>query len=352
MLLMGFSILHPVADADAWNAALACLPPDRLDIHFTPEYAAAQALLGIEPRLAIYRFDRNYVVLQPFALRAINVGGVHAVDIANLYGYGGPVTNHGPALYQWFDQSFRAWCAEHKVVSEFCALHPLLIGHQASLLRGMPGIGPLDLRKQVVTVDLTGGPMAGYKDRRLAGIKAAERAGVQVAIVANTADFIRLYRQTMARHHAAPRWHVSDEYLDAVARIGHIFHASIDGEVESAAVVLYCGSRAYYHFAGNAMVHPKACANDLLLHTIAMWAKNRGMTMFHLGGGPTNAADDPVLHYKAGFGDGRAPAFSYFRVLDVDAYRGLCALKIADELAATGAQFETSFEPLYRREAS
>lgn len=348
---MGFSVLHPIADTDAWNAALACLPPDRIDIHFTPEYAAAQALLGVEPRLALYRFDKNYVVLQPFGLRIVNIGGVHAVDIANLYGYGGPVTNHGPVLYQWFDQAFRAWCAERGVVSEFCALHPLLIGHQASLLRGV--IGPLQIRKQVVVVDLTGDPKAGYKDRRLAGIKAAERAGVVVSVETNPfLGFIRLYRQTMARHHAAPRWHVGDEYLAALCRIGQIFYASIDGEVESAALVLSLGTRAYYHFAGNAMARPKACANDMLLHTIAMWAKNRGMTTFHLGGGPTSAADDPVLHYKAGFGDGRAPAFSYFRVLDVDAYRGLCALKIADELAATGAQFETPFEPLYRREAS
>jgi serine/alanine adding enzyme len=347
---MGFLVLTPHgADVAKWEAVLDILPPKLRDIHFTPQYSAAQELLGLEARLAVYEWE-GYVVAQPFALRHVEVGNTNAMDISSLYGYGGPVSNHGPQLYAWFDEAFREWCQQKGVVSEFCALHPLIWSHQASLLwaKGFR----IELRKPIVLMDLRSDFEAEYKDRRIAGIKAALKAGVKVTIEPCTKDFAHLYRTTMARTDAAPRWDFPDAYFDALIEMGAVFLAKIGDHVESAALMIYGYGTAYYHFAGNAMENPKACANDLLVHEMALFARKQGPRWFHLGGGATSSLDDGVFHYKAGFSDRRAQALSYFRVFDDRAYRDLCLAKIGEEVAMTGAEFKSEFLPLYRREVS
>jgi len=359
---MSFSVLRPDADADRWAAIIDALPENLRDVHFTPQYAAAQKLLGVKPLMAIYEWE-GYVVAQPFALRRTFVGsaalenaygGLMAVDIANLYGYGGPVSSHGVQLYRWFSNAFLEWCRAHGVVSEYCALHPLMYPHQRALVREV--VEPVT-RKQVVVMDLRLAPMEGYTENRLGGIRTARRAGVSVVCVrsksvAEHQPFIRLYRETMLRKRAAARWYFPDEYLAALCRIGTVFYAMLDGEVESASLVLHGYGTAYYHLTANAMRTPKARANDLLVHEIAEWARGVGCTRLHLGGGATAAEDDPVLRFKADYSTGRAPAYSYFRVFDDVAYRELCAAKAKQEIAETGAEYRTWFQPMYRREAS
>jgi hypothetical protein len=351
---MSFDVLTPDGnDAIRWLAAIDRLPVGLRDVHLTLEYAAAQTFLGVEPRLAVYEHE-GYVVVQPFALRKVSVGGIEAFDIANLYGYGGPISNHGEQLYEWFDRSFTGWCRDMGVVSEFCALNPMSGSHQDSLLRRT--VQTVE-RKPVVVVDLSRPIGSTYRDRRAAGVKAATKHGVNVT--SNTTDFedrefVRLYNVTMRRRRAARRWDFPDAYLMALCNLGTVFCAVMpDGDVESAGLMLDGQNGvAYYHLAGNMMNARKAGANDLLIHEMALCAQRMGCKMLHLGGGATSKLDDPVLAYKAGFSDARLMAKTYFRVLDEARYHELCMAKAAQEIADTGAPFTTSFQPMYRREGS
>lgn len=364
---MSFSILSAWDDAAKWANIIDMLPAHLRDVHFSPEFMAAQAMLGHDPRLAIYAYQ-DYIVVQPFIVRDVEIGGKATGyrDIASAVGgYGGPLSNHNCTLYAWFIEAFQGWCRDNRIVSEFCALHPMLLGHQKMLLASGP---KLSERKQVVVIDLTG-PAAGadaYHKRRAQGVTAAWRNTVRVmnypystgaVAPATAAHFVELYRETMLRQQAAQRWWLPDEYLIELCKFGVVFAAYAVGEdkPESAAILVgrKSGDRstAYYHLAGNALRHPNVGANDLLVHEMAAWAKLAGFRWLHLGGGATAAEDDPVLFYKAGFSDLRRPAMSYFRVFDPSSYRALCAAKVEDEVDKTGAEFSTSFEPAYRREA-
>lgn len=348
--MTGFAILDPVKDAERWRDIMLAMPSGLRDVHFSPEYAAAQSLLGVEPFLAVYSFDRYYVA-QPFALRRSSVGGMAVTDLSNLQGYGGPVSNHGPALYAWFAKEFREWCAREGIVSEFCALHPLMVDHQRRLL-GSEAV-PV-FRKEVVVVQLRPGvfPSSGYRDRRVAGLKAAKNWGVAAAIEDDPTPFIDLYQRTMVRRKAPARWILPEAFLRALCKIGSVFVARIGGEPESAGLMLRGnGGNAYYHLAGNALTRPKAGANDALINEMICHAWTMGDKCFHLGGGPTSDDVDPVLQFKAGFSDGRAQAWTYFRVLDQRAYDALCAAKVDEERAA-GAELSGGFLPMYRREAT
>lgn len=353
---MGFRVIR-LTDPGGfkqWSDAVAALPVNLQDIHFSAGYAAAQQYLDVEPVLAVYE-AHGYRVVQPFALRKVSVGGIEAMDVANLYGYGGPASDHSWQLYAWFHEALMTWFRDVGIVSEFCALNPMLGEHQRKLISGKAAMVE---RKPVVVIDLTKPEGSGYRADRRHRIKHARNAGVKVMAsgpdtMSRYNTFVTLYDETMRRRLAAGRWRFSPIYLNSLCKLGTMFFAEVDGQVECASLMLTSQSGdAYYHLTANAMLYPKAGANDLLVHEMANHARGLGMKRLHLGGGVTSAPDDSVLTYKCGFSDIRLPTYSYFRVFDDTAYRNLCLAKISQEKAETGAEFASGFLPLYRRDAS
>jgi len=364
---MGFYVLTMHGqDAEKWrHIAHVRIPAELRDVHMSEPYMKAEELLGNKPLLAVYEYD-EYFVAQAFVLREVNVSGIRALDISSPNGYGGPWSNHGHTLWNWFQKSFLEWCAEQGIVSEFCALNPLILNHQLSLMKS----ADFDIkeRKKVVVVDLEKPGLLEnrYRDRRFAGIVAARRAKVEIVAKSNLGknwtitdeealyrrQFIKLYRDSMMKKAAATRWFFPDEYVASLCSIGDLFAAEVDGEVESMALQLPFGSSVYYHLAVNVGKHPNVGANDLLIHDMMVDAQRRGFKRFHLGGGVTSAPDDGVFHYKSGFSDDRASAQSYFRIFDQKKYTELCEAKAQKEIYETGKEFSTNFLPLYRREAA
>lgn len=349
-----------------WLDVLAMIGmPAAFDPHLSPDYMAAELLLGGEPRLTTYKFEHYYVV-KPVVMRPVVIGKrKFGMDVTSPQGYGGPVTNHGARLHEWFDAEFREWCKRMGVICEYCALNPMHLPHQRVLMKPI-GVD-LRERKQVVWMNLADRRWAepesvyrgvDYKDTRIAGIKAAHKHRVTIRQVETTDEavvFIGMYLESMERKDASPRWRFPAEYLRALCNAYTVFVATVGtgaGDVASSALIMTGGETAYYHMAANNPAHSKAGANDLLIHEVALWARTSGIKRLHLGGGVTSAPDDPVLFFKGGFSPLRAPAMSYFRVLDEGKYRAACAAKVEQEIDETGAEFTTSFEPMYRREAA
>lgn len=360
---MPFHVLDPVKDRNAWLTILAKIGPSASDPHFSPWYLEAERLLGGTPLLATYQYE-HYFIIKPFVLRDVVIGGqTFGRDITNPYGYGGPVSNHGSRLHEWFDQEFTEWCQRMNVICEHCALNSMHVVHQRSLLRTTKGIN-LRERKEVVWMDLKNKGWAnteaavkgvGYRDTRIAGVKAAQRSGITVRRGESPQDidvFINFYGAAMERKNAPSRWRFPKEYLWALGEACGVFLAEVpESGVASAALVMTGGDCAYYHMAASAPDYPKSGANDLLVHEIALWARTYGVKRFHLGGGVTSDPNDSVMFFKSGFSPLRAPAMSYFRVFNESLYRLACVAKAEEEINQTGAEFASSFEPMYRREA-
>src|SRR5258706_9402231 len=245
---MGFELLHPKNDIVKWTMAIKKLPQALQDIHWTPDYMAAEELRGHQARLATYTY-RDHVVAQPIIIRDIFPAQISypddppqdfwtCRDVSSPYGYGGPATNHSSQLYEWFNQAFTNWALENRVVTEFCALHPFMTAHQLGLLKAVPGIQPVT-RKQVVWIDLNGDFAEEYHANRKAGIKKATKDGVVVRRGEKPDEFIRLYRLTMLRKQAAARWYFTDEFLQALCNFGTVWYATTCTTViESTALML------------------------------------------------------------------------------------------------------------------
>jgi len=99
---MAFEILS-AEDTDAlrWTALVNDLPAECRDIHFLPDYGRIyRDSYGYSCHLAVYRTGSNFII-QPFVRRPLrdlpflaNASDAGRFsDIANPYGYGGPLSN-------------------------------------------------------------------------------------------------------------------------------------------------------------------------------------------------------------------------------------------------------------------
>ena len=368
---MPFEILSEAGGAERWAEEIVALPRALRDIHYLPDYGRIyRDVHGFIPLLALYR-SKEGCVLQPFVRRPLctlpflaskSDAGAFS-DVANAYGYGGPLSNAAEAitarkLYAQFAACFATWCEQQGVASEFASLHPLMAEHQRMLIGDT-----LALRhdKDVVVIELGGneaGIEKGLRKGHRSSISLARRAGVRVEKVepsdANVALFSAVYHETMLRRHAAERWFFPESFFTATIRnLGpqrsSLFFASLDGQIESACLLIHEFATAYYHFAATRATRPELGVNNLIVWEAAMWAKSAGYSALHLGGGVTSNQDDGLFRFKAGFSAKRAPLYTYFTVRDRAVYGVLCERKRSHERATTGAESTSDFVPLYRR---
>ena len=367
---MAFDVLSAEGkDARRWSALINDLPPQRRDVHFLPEYGRIyRDTYGFEPLLAVYTDDTGYVV-QPIVRRSLAnlpflacaADAVAYSDIANPYGYGGPVSNVedsviGNTLYRRFAEKFAVWCDETDVASEFASLHPFIAEHQRSLLGGY--LVP-KFEKSVVFIDLLQADFtSALRKGHRSSISTARKSGTRIEKVdttaRNLANFGEMYDATMVRKGAADRWFVPESYFNNCAhhlgasRIS-LFFSVIDGKIESGCLLMHDFATAYYHFAGTYATRPNLGISNLMVYETAVWARSAKFSRYHLGGGVTSRDDDSLLRFKSGFSNLRAPLYTYFCVRDKAVYDRLCEQKRAYELTSTGTESQSDFVPVYRR---
>jgi hypothetical protein len=283
-------------------------------------------------------------------------------DIANPYGYGGPLYACGAhaapeSLLAAFEREFLAYCESASFASEFCSLHPL-VGNPGDVER--TGSVTLTAEKEIVYLDLAADETEiwqGVRKGHKSSVTRARRENVKVERVAgneqNLAAFQTLYYATMERHQAAERWFFPQSYFGNCLEIlgdarASLHFATVGGELAVAAMLIHDFGIAYYHFAGSDPRFNASSAGNLLVYESALWARRSGYRYFHLGGGVTASPEDSLFLFKSGFSGLRATLYTYNRVLNEQVYRTLSGLK-ADYERNTGWNGNTAYFPLYRR---
>lgn len=338
--MKSFEVLRAVGpDGARWRSIVDRLPDDLRDVHYLPAYGRVQSSLGIDAVLAVYYWDDD-VIVQPFAKRLVGVTGYK--DLANLYGYGGPVSTIRGAgmadvVYRQFEGALRAWAAQENIVTEHCALHPMLLENQLALLRGASDRSKslTDTTKRVVVIDVSGTDVnvvhAMREDRRnnLNRARRDKIMGFTAVPHLNIRHFSNMYAETMVRKNASGRWHYPPQYFGAHFDQLYPDNAALVlarneiGTVVSGAIVIFWGRVAYYHFAGSIEKAPYGAAEALVMQAVSV-ARNAGCSRLHLGGGVTEDKNDPLFHFKSGFSPLSEPVMRYGRIFNEQAYAGLC----------------------------
>ena len=330
------------------------------DVYHLAQYQRAPTPMDIgTPILAVVEQpELDFVAALPLRLRPVNdiavireaeVVGDDILDAASPYGYPGLITS-APAdasRRESFVAELDALLKRHSIVSAFIRQHPDIdtsgwltdpfapdaIGLTASVDLQLP-----EDEYQKQTRKSHRADIASWTSREAVF---AEHDRFEML------SFGRMYRDTMQRKGAQPRYLFDDAYFTTLGReLGascRLFSArtarTTVGINDAMAIVLTCGERATYHLAATSDDPELSGLSRWLLERIRLTLKKEGFASFLLGGG-VGASGDSLYQFKAGFSK-RRPQFEVVRwVGDAALFDKLCEV--------TGAPKDSDFFPAYR----
>jgi hypothetical protein len=317
--------LLPAADP-AWAAALQHVPHD---IYHLPGYAGLDArLLGGTAACAQYT-DAEGTLLLPLVLR--DVPGSDRVDACSPYGYPGPVADTADeGFWRRAVPAVADALRQAGLVSCFVRLHPQL----PPPLPALAAAGAVVQHGHTVSIDLTLSEdelWAQTRANHRRQINRARRDGVVVRTDSGGSwnEFVEIYHQTMARVGAGAYYFFDAAYFAGLREaLGDALHliSVHDGDPASPMI----GGGLFFEHGGIVQYHLGATRDGfgarqptkVMFDEVRRWAKARGRTDLHLGGG-LGGGQDELFHFKAGFSDRHLPFHTWRLVLDEAGYREL-----------------------------
>lgn len=318
-----------VPSAELWDGLVDASPAP--DVYFRPGYCRAYEVAG-QGRAVAVRTDGS---LFPLLLRELP-DGEPGLDAATPYGYGG-LLPLGPGSDPVSDlRQLRDWCASNDVVSVLVRLHPLLggFGHLSQ-------VDGAEVWEHGPTAAIE---LARLEDDRLAGMSKGRKADLNVARRELEVSWERgeqalerfraVYDETMTRLGAGSFYLFPAEYYAALAEglgDGLAVALALRGDAVVGGSLFLAdpaGRFAHYHLSGTTDAGRELKAGTLLVHAGAVWARDRGCELLHLGGGTSGA--DSLYAFKRSFGGRELTASFASLVVDEERYEALVARRAAE----------------------
>jgi hypothetical protein len=347
-------------DSSRWDELVDRAPIP--DVYYRPGYARPNQVIDQGKALALLLNSGDTRVLIPLLLRPLSdlpfAGGQTGFDAVTPYGYGGllplassrqPSKSDVPALLD----ALLDWCNASRVISCHIRLHPLL--EQTEWLDAMPSEAAslLCFRGLTAGIDLSRWDCA---ERRAAGMSANRRlhlnrarrhleilwSGSGISMAEAVEQFRLVYEHRMAQLGASSYYYFPKQYYAALGdqtKLG-VALACFGNEVVGASMFLADRHFAHYHLGGANEKGLKFHASTLLINAGGQWARERGCTLLHLGGGSGG-----LFGYKRSFG---GPVYRYC-TLDVIADRSVYSTLVERRLCSkTLPPPRQAFFPAYR----
>lgn len=341
----GCAVLRPDQNRE-WRQVLeGCA---QYDFYHLPEFQQLEADRSeAQARLFVYREGEHMIGL-PLLLRPVDPAARESWwDATSVYGYAGPVASPVPvpdSVRQNFHSALRQTLAEHRIVSVFSRLHPLI--PQEGLLAGL---GECQSHGRTVAMDLTQTPeqqRAAYRGAYRTRINRLQREGVVCVRDEegrHMAEFVDIYHETMRRVGAHHSYFFGADYFAKLAEgLGatlQLFVVIAAGRVAAGGLFTLCNGIVQYHLGGTRDEFLDLSPNPLIVDSVRLWANQMGSRVFHLGGG-VGSKEDSLFHFKTGFSDGRHTFNTWRWVVAPEIYRKLCE--------ETGVATDTDYFPAYR----
>jgi hypothetical protein len=151
------------------------------------------------------------------------------------------------------------------------------------------------------------------------------------ALDAGAADeFAGHYARAMSEKRAADRWQRDGAYFAALVAGRPLYAEARTQAGGAAAIFLTAGPRASYAYS--VRWGASGTATTLVLHEACVALAGAGVLTLTLGGGATDASDDPLLEFKRSWGGDAVPFRIGARVYDADAHDALVAADAARPL--------------------
>ena len=287
------------------------------NILYFPEYLMLWELVGEGiVKIFYYKCDHG-MVLYPFLIRKINDLKFFQqiktteifYDITSPYGYGGPLLkpcskSNKDLLVDGFTKEFSLFCEKNNIVTEFIRFHPLMENHVNFINR-------LEIEKMnsIIYVDLSQTEeelWRDYKGNNRKNIKKAKRNNVEIIVDEKYEfldEFIDIYYETMKKNNAKKYYYFPKfffEYIrDSLNNNFALFVSKIDERIISVELAIYDKEIIYSFLGGTLSEYFPLRANNLLKHNLILWAKEKNIKYYLIGGG--YHPGDGIFEYKHSF---------------------------------------------------
>lgn len=325
-----------------------------MDIYFNFSYAELNEY--IEGGLAEkYRFSSENGEIENIYIRReipFLIDGERYYDAITPYGYGGPLVKwarNRNKLLEEYQEAYRNYCVQEKIVDEFVRFHPLVENHQ-----DFSKLYDVSFNRNTLAIDLTDADymMTQFSSTCRNKIRKATKRGVEVSIDEECVDFdefIRIYYETMKKNTASEYYFFEKEYFEKLHDIdGYdliMINARLSSKLIGSALFMCSDGKMHYHLSGTDPEYYSYAANNLILATAAEYGHKRGYQWLHLGGGLSSSPDDPLFQFKRSFGklDKNLKDFYIGKaIFQPETYDHLCSI------ARENGIKETGFFPGYR----
>ncbi len=316
------ALLDPAAPE--WTEALLRA---RHDMYHVPAYVILDAKLYGGAPSAYHYAEGDTHLLMPLILR--DIPGSDLRDAISPYGYPGPASNADPADDRFWARAADAMLTTLRdagVVSAFVRMHPLLDAPLPVLGR----YGTMVRHGETVSMDLNVSLEQMWQETRSDHrnhVNRARRAGTKVVFDdwSRLGEWVEVYHDNMRRVGAGSYYFFTSEHLATLhEQVGDQMHLAV--AMEGDEVV---GGNTFFEYDGICTGYVSSTrraknryADEMLYDEVRRWCKERGDTVFHLGGGK-GGSNDTLFSYKSGFSPCRHPFHTWRIVADEDAYAHL-----------------------------
>ena len=359
------------SDDPAWDGCLAAV---RRDVFHTAGYHRCAEASGEGTAYLAVVGDRDRGMAWPYLLRRVaevpGLDGSDATDVTSVYGYPGPLAwgcATGDAFIASAWEAIRGVWRDQRAVAAFTRFHPLL-GNAEMLAavdgaRGNPAAdAPGVAREGVVPAGSTVSIDCTLDDRTVYGqyrtdlrqrIGRARRAGLLTTVDEDWRElpaFVRLYHETMERNQAERYYYFDEDALrrlrDELAGHAHLFVTRRDDTVAAAGIYTEFDGIVQKYLEGTAVALHTLSPGKLQTDDARRWARARGCSVVHLGGG-RGGREDSLFYAKSRFSPRRHPFHVGRWILDGAAYDEL----VRARARGRSGRVATSYFPAYRAPA-
>lgn len=317
-----------------WNNYLVDFHDRQKDIYFTEQYVRLYLSAVDTVECFVYR-QKEKTLLFPYLKRKIRFLEEDYWDFETPYGYGGPIanTNDQGFLKQALEE-FYLTAQENNFVAGFIRCHSLLENYRI-LENGPAGCGVCYDRATVV-LDLENDAQKIFQEqihsKHRNVIRRAEKSGLIYRIdeeLRYLDDFTSMYRAGMTQKNADRFYLFDDTYFNNLKKMGEsVFLGTVflGDRMIAGAVFFKYGIFGHYHLAGSLAEYEKYYPNNFLLFKTALYLKEKGVKLFHLGGGTDNSPDNSLLKFKERFSKDRSAFYIGKIIFNKDIYKEVCRL--------------------------
>lgn len=269
-------------------------------------------------------------------------------DITTPYGYGGPVIVYGEdtdGLLKDYYASFREYCREHRIVSEFVRFHLF----ESREVREQY-YGEVSLIGSHITKPLSGPLKLNMSSDVQRCLKKADKMGMTIHVDATgdkVSDFLDIYYDMLNRNQASSYYRFNRTFFDEMHKkfSGRFVYVSaeFDGKVISSRLAIY-GKRYGFGFLGGTLKdYFYTQATTVVDYHVLNYLKSQNCSYFSFGGGINGK--DGIYNYKRKFNKMGDHPFYVGRTIHLP--------EIYDELVSKHSSISalnhpSSFFPLYR----